>query len=213
LAERRWTSDEDEPHLVLANTPSKIFVTTSIDTLLTEALRKANKDPQVEFFHWTDGVKWPRSVFEGKRKYEPSVERPLVYHLFGRLDIDGSLVIKEDDYFQFLFRYTRGRAAVPTAVRGALASSALLFLGFELSSWDFRVLIWSVMNNAGKFGSVIKKYAHVGVQIDLDESQFTELERAKRYLESYLLGSNIRVFWGSAADFTRELRKQRKNSA
>jgi hypothetical protein len=208
LGQRRWESNTDEPHWVLAQTPSKVFVTTTVDSLLVQALKAAGKDPRVELFQWNDYAQWPPSVYDADPGYVPSTEKPLVYHLFGRLGVMGSLVITEDDYFRYLVGYTRNRDVVPAVVRAAFVESALLFLGFEMHSWDFRVLFWSVMNNPGQYRSQDMGYAHVGVQIDLDESQILELEGARKYLESYLRGSNIRIFWGSVEEFTRELRKQ-----
>ena len=41
-----------------------------------------------------------------------------------------------------------------------------------------------------------------------EEGRFLEPERAKKYLESYFDDADISIFWGSAADFTRELVKQ-----
>ena len=55
----------------------------------------------------TTGTAWPRSVFEEDPEYKPDKDNPLVYHLFGRLDIPESLVLTEDDYFDFLVGVTK----------------------------------------------------------------------------------------------------------
>ena len=49
---------------------------------------------------------------------------------------------------------------------------------------------------------------HVAVQVDPDDDQVTEPERAREYLENYLaeLGdTEINVYWGTAQDFLRDL--------
>ena len=80
------------------------------------------------------------SIYNEEPDYRPSAERPLVYHLFGRLSVPKSVVLTEDDYFDFLIGVTTNNDLIPAVVRRALADTALLFLGFNLDEWDFRVL-------------------------------------------------------------------------
>ena len=56
----------------------------------------------------------------------PTVDRPLVYYLFGRFDDPRSLVLTEDDYFDYLIGLTRNNELVPAVVRRALVDTALL---------------------------------------------------------------------------------------
>jgi hypothetical protein len=211
LGKRRWASNTDEPHWVLAQAPFPIFVTTALDGLLTEALKAAGKDPQEELFRWNDDEGWPPLLRETEPDYVPTPEKPLVYHLFGHLGVDHSLVITEDDYFDYLIGATKNRDQIPHYVRAALAETALLFLGFEMDGWDFRVLFRSIMTQQVQ-RSRRMQIAHAGVQIDLIEGQILEIDRARRYLESYFEDSNIHIYWGSVEDFSRELRQQRGNT-
>jgi hypothetical protein len=210
LGKRRWAVDSDEPHWVLAQAPFPVFVTTALDCLLVEALKAVDKKPRAELFRWKDQANWPPSVFEEDPGYVPSVEEPLVYHLFGRLGVEGSLVITEDDYFDYLIGATRKRNEIPSVVRARLVETALLFLGFEMDGWDFRVLFRSIMNRAERPISEWKRIAHAGVQVDLVEDKILEIEGARQYLQSYFQDSNIHIFWGSVADFARDLRLQRE---
>jgi hypothetical protein len=211
LGKRRWASNTDEPHWVLAQAPFPIFVTTALDGLLTEALKATGKDPREELFRWNDDEGWPPLLRETEPDYVPTPEKPLVYHLFGHLGVDHSLVITEDDYFDYLIGATKNRDQIPHYVRAALAETALLFLGFEMDGWDFRVLFRSIMTQQVQ-RSRRMQIAHAGVQIDLIEGQILEIDRARRYLESYFEDSNIHIYWGSVEDFSRELRQQRGNS-
>jgi hypothetical protein len=211
LGKRRWASNTDEPHWVLAQAPFPIFVTTALDGLLTEALKAAGKDPREELFRWNDDEGWPPLLRETEPDYVPTPEKPLVYHLFGHLGVDHSLVITEDDYFDYLIGATKNRDQIPHYVRAALAETALLFLGFEMDGWDFRVLFRSIMTQQVQ-RSRRMQIAHAGVQIDLIEGQILEIDRARRYLESYFEDSNIHIYWGSVEDFSRELRQQRGNT-
>ena len=210
LGKRRWASNTDEPHWVLAQAPFPVYVTTALDGLLAEALQAVGKDPRQELFRWNDDEGWPPLLRDTEPDYVPTPEKPLVYHLFGRLGVDHSLVITEDDYFDYLIGATKNRDQIPHFVRAPLAETALLFLGFEMNGWDFRVLFRSIMTQPVQL-SRRKRIAHAGVQIDLIEGQHLEIDRARRYLQSYFEDSNIHIYWGSVEDFSRELRQQRGN--
>jgi hypothetical protein len=53
-------------------------------------------------------------------------------------------------------------------------------------------------------------FNHVGVQVDPDEHTLADAERAKDYLQRYFVNAKIDIYWGSAADFLRELNKTLK---
>ena len=58
------------------------------------------------------------SIFDADAsRLPPPVERPLVYHLFGRLGEPDSLVITEDDYFDYLIGVTSNNDLIPGVVR------------------------------------------------------------------------------------------------
>jgi hypothetical protein len=195
-----------EPHRVLAELPLPIYITTDPSNLLAEALVAAGKDPQVELCRWNDDVELLPSVYDDTPGYRPDTQRPLVYHLFGRLQEPDSVVLTEDDYFDYLIGVTRDKDLIPGAVRRALADTALLFLGFQMDDWNFRVLFRSMMSQEGR--NRRRKYAHVAVQIDPEEGRILEPERARRYLESYFQDADISIYWGSAEDFMQELHQR-----
>jgi hypothetical protein len=198
--------DPADPYKVLAEQPFPIDITTVQPNLLSEALRAANKDPQVEFCRWNETIADLPSIFEDDPDYRPTPERPLVFHLFGILDEADSLVLTEDDHFDYLISISRNPELIPLPVREALADTALLFLGFRLSDWDFRVLYRSLTSQEGR--NRRRKYAHIAGQVMPDEEYFLMPERARRYFESYFQDSDISIFWGSVEDFTRELQQQ-----
>jgi hypothetical protein len=201
LAER---SDAD-PHTILARLPVPVYVTAHPFDLLAEALRLEGKEPTVELCRWKPALDWPPSAFETEPEYEPSAQRPLVYHVFGRIDVPDSLVLTEDDYFQFLIGVTRERSLIPAVVRRSLADSALLLLGFGLQDWDTRALLATLMNQQG--AHKLHRYTHVAAQIDLASTVMSPA-RAERYLERYFgkyRQPSIDIFWGSVEDFASEL--------
>jgi hypothetical protein len=219
-------SNETDPHRVLAGLSLPIYVTTNPDNLLRDALRDAGKTPRVELFRWSadPDIVWPPSMADPASEtydpaYRPSPQEPLVYHLFGNLDHPDTLVLTEDHYFDFLKRAgdaekVRDSAVLdPNAfrsdVRAALARSALLFVGFQMDDWDFRMLFRSdFINREG--GRARRDYFNVGVQVSPEEGRFLEIEAARDYLDSYLNSeaARISIFWGNAEDFAAELARR-----
>jgi hypothetical protein len=162
----------------------------------------------MEICRWHEDLEMIPSLYEDEPDYRPTVERPLVYHLFGHIAEPDSLVLTEDDYFDYLMGLTRNNDLIPVQVRRALTDTSLIFLGFQLDDWNFRILFRSIMNRDS--GSRRKRYAHVAGQLTPNEDRLLYPERAQRYLESYFQDSDISIFWGSVEDFMHELQGQRK---
>jgi hypothetical protein len=199
-------------HKILAQLPLPIFITTTPDSLLTSALKEAGKDPQVVLCPWNEYIEQVESIYDREPDYVPSDKRPLVYHLFGKLDEPDSVVLTEDDYFDFLIGVTGNKDLIPPVIRRALTDTALLFLGFQLDEWNFRVIFRSIISRQGS--SRRDRYAHIAAQIEPEEGQLMEPERARRYLENYFSkGADISLFWGSPDDFITELNTRWNESA
>jgi hypothetical protein len=195
----------DEPHSVLARLPFPVFVTAHPTNLLASALEAEGKRPEVELCRWRDtsGTWAPESIYAREPGYRPDPARPLVFHLFGHLREPDSLVVTEDDYLDFLITLTSNKDLIPSVVRRALTDTSLMFLGFRMDEWEFRVLFRSLMNQEGQTRR--HQYSHVAVQIDPEGSQTLEPERARRYLQQYFGDVDINIYWGSVEDFMREL--------
>ncbi len=122
-------------------------------------------------------------------------------------DEHDSLVLTEDDYLKYLIL---SKDLLPIAVTGTLVRRSLLFLGFSLDDLAFRALFRIITSLKGK--AALDKHAHVGVQVDPEEHSLNDVERARRYLQEEYFASardalkRFDVYWGSAADFLRELR-------
>ena len=95
-------------------------------------------------------------------------------------------------------------------VSGKLVQNSLLFLGFSLNDWKFRVLFRLIMAFAGR--KEIERQHHVGVQIDPEDHSIEDVERSKKYLAKYFGSANVNIYWGSSADFLAELREQLENT-
>lgn len=205
VGRQRRMGDPHDPYRVLAGLPLPVYITTAFSNLLSDALVEAGKEPQVALCPWNEHIGLNPSLYGAGSEagYRPEMARPLVYHLFGNLRERDSVVLTEDDYFDYLIGVTGNKDLIPPVVRRALADTALLFLGFRMDDWDFRVLFRSLMSQEGR--SRRSRYAHVAVQIDPEEGQILEPERARRYLESYFGDADISIYWGSSEDFIQEL--------
>ncbi len=198
------TRNPSEPYRVLARLPAPIYLTTNPSDLLVEALRDQGKIPEVMFCPWNTYTEKAASPFTKDPDYDPSPQQPLVYRLFGSLQEPESLVLTEDNHFDYLIGVTQYKDLIPTRVRSILADTALLFLGFRPDDWSFRVFFRSLMSQAG--GERRSHYAHIAVQVALEEGRMLLPKLAQRFLEDYFSkGADISVYWGSSKDFAREL--------
>jgi hypothetical protein len=211
IGAQRRAQDPAEPHRLLAQLPLPLYITAAFNNLLAEALTEAGKDPQVELCRWNEYVEMLPSLYDREPDYLPDKDRPLVYHVFGHLEHLDSIVLTEDDHFDYLIGVTSKKDLIPPTVRMHLSNTALLFLGFRMDDWNFRVLFRSLLNQEGY--RLRSRYAHVAVQIDPEEGRAREPERARHYLESYFEAEHMSIYWGSVVDFIRELQQRLEGGA
>lgn len=195
-----------DPHRILAELGASVYVTTNFDPLLERALKAHERAPQQVLTRWRY-QKAPRSADEDAIAV-PTVHTPLVYHVFGAFGAksDEGLVLTEDDYFDYLIT-TSAAKLMPPEVESALVDNSLLFLGFRLTDWHFRVLFRLMMSLPGR--ERLKQYCHVAVQLDPDMQTMADVEGAKVYLAEYFgKEANIDIFWGSSEEFLTALRDE-----
>ena len=195
-----------DPHAVLASLPLPVYLTANADDLLFDALKAVGKKPRVEICRWKDKLADKQSIFDLEKNYWPDEKNPLIFHIFGRLmDDPSSLVLSQDDYFDFLIGVAKYKNLIPEIVRSSLADNALLFLGFQMDDWKFKVLLRSIISQWGM--SDRASPTHVAAQIDPDEDRIMDPQRAHRYLERYFDNTKITIYWGRAEDFALDLKK------
>ncbi len=194
-------NDPFDPYRTLASQPLPIYVTANGSNMLSDALCEAGKQPVIEICRWNEDLDRLPSIFEREPDYQPSVERPLVFHLFGSFDQPETIVLSEDDYFDFLINIAAERERIPAVVRDALADSALLFLGFEMEDISFRSLFHGLIKPL-QGASRRRRYVQIAGQLLPREDQVLQPDRAIRYLEAYFQDTAaISIFWGSPRDF------------
>jgi hypothetical protein len=189
-------------HSVLASKPFRTLVTTADHSLLELALTDAGKTPKSAICPWND--RFMKGGFQSEVTAGTDAE-PLVYHLFGRATVAESLVLTEDDYFDFLIGAASHRDQIVKPVGRALTNASLLFLGFDIDTWDFRVLFRGLMSYEGRW--LLAQHPHVAVQLDVEQGQVQEPEATRRYLTKFFGTLNVTIFWGSVDDFVQRLDK------
>jgi hypothetical protein len=200
VGERLRRADEGDPYRVIAGLEVPIYITTGWNDLLQEALRDRGRRPITMTFPWNGHIPIERL------RLAPTAETPLVYHLYGRLDNLASLVVSEDDYFEWTTAWINARRSIPPPVKRALTAVPLLFLGYSLDEWDFRVVFHGIKSFGGS--QLLAHNLHVGVQLS-PHSQTIEPEAAQEYLESYFGEDKITIYWGETRRFLDELRERR----
>lgn len=192
-----------EPHKVLAGLPLPIYLTANQDYLLEAALREVGKDPQTFLCPWNQYIKKAKTVYDLEPNYEPTSKRPIVFHLFGTWDQPDSVVLTEDQYFDFLIGVTSNKNLIPEQVREALINNSLLILGFRIEEWDFRVIFRSLLMPPGVNRRHL--FSHIAAQLEPEDGRILEPLRARLYLEQYFQKSSIDIYWGCPEEFMAEL--------
>lgn len=196
--------DPNEVHRVAANLNLPLYLTTNPDSFMTEALKATGKRPSREICRWNENLDGLPSLFEEHPDYGPTPESPLVYHLLGSDEHVDSLVLTEDSYLDYLVQVSAEQERIPAYIWAALANSSLLFLGYSLRDWEFRVIMRGLVATREQR----RKFKHVAVQLDLDEVSGEAIEEVQTFLQQYFQNAEINVFWGSAQQFIAELREQ-----
>lgn len=190
-----------EPHAALAQMPIPLYVTTNYDDFMLQALRRAGKRPQRELCRWNALVTDTPSIFDRDSGFVPSVQEPVVYHLHGALDVPESIVLTEDDYLDFLVAVSRrdeeGDDIVPAYIKGALASTSLMFIGYKLADSSFRVV------HRGVIGTLAPGLRRLSVAVQLPP---VDSDTVRAYLARYFINAmSVIVYWGDATEFARTL--------
>ncbi len=201
-----------EPHRVLSDLPLPIYITTNYDDYLFRALSRTEygsgktKSPQRELCKWNQQIGGGRSKARKRiTRLDADVERPIVFHLHGHMGLPESMVLTEDDYLDFLINLAKDSELLPARLQEAFTGTSLLFVGYSLNDWNFRVLFRSVVGYLEK--SLLR--AHISVQLaPVKETASQEQRRgAEDYLNRYFENLKIRVYWGTAREFAKELRE------
>lgn len=204
IGKQRRGSDPEEAHVLLAKLPIPIYVTCNQDTWMEDALIEQGRTPVVEYLRWKQELRG-EGVYDEKAT-PATVERPLVYHLLGTIEEPRSLVLTEDDYFEYLTASSK-IGNLPSNCAAAWSSHVLLFLGFELMEWQSRLLFHSILDEERRSMRYRSKKRAVAVQVSPDEG-VQEPRAALQYFQQYFRDAVTDMYAGRADDFLLDLWKQ-----
>lgn len=199
--------DMNEPHRVLARLPLPVYITTNYDDLMTQALARRHRAPNRVLCQWNQAVKDYVSdnptILEKDPQFKPSVANPVVFHLHGYVPIAESLVLTEDDYMDFLVNTVGDQQLVPRQIERALTNATLLFVGYRIADWNFRVLLKSF----ARFMETSVSRLNVAVML-APSARESSPAKVEDYLTKYYQNIDVRVYWGTARDFAVELQRR-----
>jgi hypothetical protein len=184
---------------MLAKLDCKIFVTTNYDRFLEIGLKAARKDPVTESCRWTSSL-W-RDLGPYPR-HTASVREPIIFHLHGQASQPQSILVTESDYVEFtvsLALKTDQDDPIWPPVLPSLANN-LLFIGYSLQDWNFRVLMQYLL----RLSRVVRSAQPASWSIQLADTKMDpdQRRRAEEYLNKYQhVNSAIQVEWSDANEF------------
>jgi hypothetical protein len=203
----------DEPHHVLAGFPLPVYLTTNYDDFMVSALAARKKETQRDFCRWKVDLAAHPSPLRQEGNYRPTVESPIVYHLHGCDMLAESLVATEDDYLEFIYNVAKNGSMtktvdrsweiLPPAILKAISTNCLVFLGYRLADWHFRVIFrWLAL-------SLRRTQNRLKVAVQLTPSRDAAYpEAARKYLSSYFQDMfDMVIYWGTAQQFISDLRQ------
>jgi hypothetical protein len=196
-------SDPAQGHRVLAELRLPMYLTTNYDRFMTRALEALVPEVTTLVCRWN----YETRLGEPQLTTTPTPERPLVFHLHGVASNLASMLLTEDDYVDFLMEAQADLAqVVPCPIQEALGTTSLLFVGYSLNDWNFRVLMRSVMRKINKSS----KRMNVSVQLPPGDDSIAPDRRddAEAFLCDYLGTEQVTVHWGDAKAFLAELRQR-----
>lgn len=185
---------------VLAGLPLPVYVTTTYDDFLYQALEKANRQPVRKICRWHRALVAEDSAFD--LDVTPTAANPVVYHLHGSLAVSESLVLSASDHLQWLQNVSRDQDIIPSYIQRAFGTSSNLFMGLpfrELSSQAPLTFITNLLRHTTR--------THIAVMTSPTNSGEAQAESI-RYIESYFERNQIRTYWATAFEFATALLKR-----
>ena len=223
LANKHRERVQQDAYNLLARLSLPIYITANITKVLETALAEnGEKIPRTLISPWNEYVRrcyygYPHGPEDedciDQKPYDFSFtminsENPLVFHPFGRLDDPKSVVLTEDEYFEYLTGL-RDKDNQSLLLKRypvqKVHSGTLLFLGFHLVDWEFRVLLQTLLAFDGSKRLFTENKKHIAV-IQLDQPNIMNPEGARDYLMRRLQKKwEIYMYVGSPEDFLAEL--------
>lgn len=195
-----YFKSEFEPHNFLARLQLPLYITTNYDNSMLRALKLNNRNPSKLICNWNE----PHLNNLPESDKLPSKDNPLVFYFHGYFEKPNSIVISEDDYLDFMVAISKNKKLLPPWIEEALSENSLLFLGYSMSDWNFKVIHRILAGYRGLSRSPM----NISVQLPPIAYNNDVKIKAVQYLTRYFAQQKIKVFWGSRDEFFQELKKK-----
>jgi hypothetical protein len=208
----------DNPHGLLADLRLPLYITTNYDHFMSDALQARKVETELAVPCWDNSEPTQRES-DNPASATPTKPKTLVYHLHGHWDDVQNMTLTEDDYLEFMRKLMTSssqmkdrdssmRAFLPPRILNALTGTSLLFVGYSMADWNFRILLRGLVA-AIPSGN---QYGSVAVQLPPGKLSGVQQQQAQDYLKDYLGkiagGLKFKIFWGDVKVFTNELRRR-----
>lgn len=203
---------------MLAELPFPVYITTCPDNLLCHTIEATrlrvgqdkgeSRTPRRAALRWKKGIApLPEEPRRGRsRGSSADPKNPVVYHLFGTLADTRSLVLTQDDYFDFLVN-SRSKDVLDDRDPGPLAklqSGSVIFLGFHFDSWEFRTVQHMLI---GRESNPNWEEPHIAAQIVPDDDRVLDPVATRIYLRELYMKLNMSLYLGTVEDFLTDLQR------
>jgi hypothetical protein len=207
---------DGHPYRLLAELPLDLYITTTYDDLIERSLRRfrSNCTPVSVSCRWNPDDRWWEAADDiaDLTDLDPSKDRPVVFHLHGRLADPPSMVLTEQDHIEFTTKLVadsdqnaQKEPLLPANIKRALARNAWLFVGYGAADRNLRGLLQALATQIG----TRDKHA-VAVQLQHDVAVEGMEEAADEFLTGYfrrlLLGRKVDVVLTDARTFLGAIR-------
>lgn len=129
--------EKNDPHLLLAKLPCKIYITTNYDTRMEDALEKVRTGENVNVISSDRDIK----------AHAPGIDDDCIWvikmHGCIRRNYQ-EIVIGESDYLEYETKYEKMYALVSRMMQGY----NVLFLGYSISDWNMSKILYQCHNDA-----------------------------------------------------------------
>jgi TIR domain-containing protein/SIR2-like protein len=170
--------------------PLKLFVSTTFDPLLAQALNRIRYggQPKTEILAFS-----PNSTQDLPRELE-DLDRATVFHLFGRLSAVPDYAVTDEDLLEFMHAL-QSKTGRPERLFDAMVGSHLLIIGCAFSDWLARFFV-----RIGKHERLSLARGKTDVLVDERAQQDDKLVH---FLQHF--STRTKVFPGGATSFVNEL--------
>ncbi len=145
--------------------PFRMILNTCPDKILEKKYKDRNMLCQFDYFTWRPN----------KKNIEiaaPDNYYPLIYNLFGSVDLLESIVLDFEDLFDHL-RTLLNNVNVPEEIRTILnETDSFIFIGFHLEKWDTQLLFRYLNMKENSFDDSKKNYTTKSLSIDFNAESF-----------------------------------------